>query len=133
MIGEPGSRAIIAKHGAEQDYTPFTGPSWRNEVCARTALDVAFNRPIKFAPRVSCPLLVQAGTADSITPPARARSAAASARRGELREYPIDHLDAEILPGQQDPLSDQLDFLRRRLAPAASRPAAFTATDWSHQ
>ena len=54
VMGEPGSRAIIAKHGAEQDYTPLTGPSWRNEVCARTALGVAFNRPITFASRVLC-------------------------------------------------------------------------------
>ena len=82
VMGEPGSRAIIAKHGAEQDYTPLTGPSWRNEVCARTALEVAFNRPIRFAARVPCPLLVQAGTVDSITPPARARSTAAKAPRG---------------------------------------------------
>ena len=133
VIGEPGSRAIIAKHGAEQEYTRITGPSWRNEVCARTALGVAFNRPIKFASRVSCPLLVQAGTADSITPPARARRAAASARRGELREYPIDHLDAETGPAQQVALADQLDFLRRHLAPAASRRAAITTTDWNHQ
>ena len=133
VIGEPGSRAIIAKHGAEQEYTRITGPSWRNEVCARTALGVAFNRPIKFAAQVSCPLLVQAGTVDSITPPARARSTAAKAPRGELREYPIDHLDAETLPAQQDLLSDQLDFLRRQLPPTASGPTAATATNWSHQ
>ena len=87
VMGEPGSRAIIAKHGAEQDYTPLTGPSWRNEVCARIALEVAFNRPIRFVSRVLCPLLIQAGTVDSITPPARAREAAAKAVGGELREY----------------------------------------------
>ena len=132
VMGEPGSRAIIAKHGAEQDYTPLTGPSWRNEVCARTALGVAFNRPITFASRVLSPLLVQAGTADTITPPARTRRAAARARRGELLEYPIDHLDAEPLPAQQDLLADQLNFLRRHLAPAVSRQAAFTTTDWNH-
>ena len=133
VMGEPGSRAIIAKHGAEQDYTPLTGPSWRNEVCARTALEVAFNRPIRFAARVVCPLLVQAGTVDSITPPARARSTAAKAPRGELQEYPIDHLDAETLPAQQDLSSGQLDFLRRQLSPTASGPTAATATNWSHQ
>ena len=133
VIGEPGSRAIIAKHGAEQAYAPIAGPSWRNEVCARTALGVAFNRPLRFAARVSCPLLVQAGTADSIAPPARARRAAANAGGGgELREYPIDHLDAETGPGQQDALADQLEFLRRHLAPTASRRAAITTTDWNH-
>lgn len=132
VIGEPGSRAIIAKHGAEHDYTPIAGPSWRNEVCARTALGVAFNRPIRFVSRVRCPLLVQAGTADSITPPARARRAAAKAGRGELREYPIDHLDAETTPAQQDLLADQLDFLHRHLSPTASHQTPKT-TDWSHR
>ena len=133
VMGEPGSRAIIAKHGAEHDYTPLTGPSWRNEVCARTALGVAFNRPIRFVSRVLCPLLIQAGTVDSITPPARARRTAAKAVRGELREYPIDHLDAETLPAQQDLLADELDFLRRHLSPTASLQASGTTTDWNQQ
>ena len=133
VMGEPGSRAIIAKHGAEQDYTPLTGPSWRNELCARTALGVAFNRPITFASRVLCPLLVQAGTVDSITPPARARRTAAKAVRGELREYPIDHLDAETHPAQQDLLADQLDFLRRHLSSTASHRMADTTTDGNQQ
>jgi pimeloyl-ACP methyl ester carboxylesterase len=133
VIGEPGSRAIIAKHGAEQAYTPIAGPSWRNELCARTALGVGFNRPIRFASRVSCPLLVQAGTADSITPPARARQAATNARRGELREYPIDHLDAETEPSRQHVLADQLDFLRRHVAPTAVRRAAVTTIEWNQE
>jgi hypothetical protein len=77
--------------------------------------------------------LVQAGTADTITPPARTRRAAARARRGELLEYPIDHLDAETLPAQQDLLADQLEFLRRHLAPAVSHQAAFTTTDGNQQ
>jgi hypothetical protein len=77
--------------------------------------------------------LVQAGTADTITPPARTRRAAARARRGELLEYPIDHLDAETLPAQQDLLADQLEFLRRHLAPAVSHQAAVTTTDGNQQ
>ena len=112
VIGEPGSRAIIAKHGAEQAYAPIAGPSWRNELCARTALGVAFNRPIRFASRVSCPLLVQAGTADSITPPARARRAAASAApRGAAG---IPHRP----PGRRD---------RPRAASCPGRSAGFPA------
>ena len=134
VMGEPGSRAIIAKHGAEQDYTPLTGPSWRNEVCARTALGVAFNRPIRFASRVSCPLLVQAGTADSITPPARdppsrrprpPRGAAGIPHRplGRRNRFPRNKICWPI----------SSNFLRRHLAPAASRQAAITTTDWNHQ
>ena len=87
MVGEPGSRAIFAMDGAEQAYTEVAGPTWRNEVCARTALEVAFNRPIRFAPRVRCPLLVQAGTADRVAPLATARRACSQSRcqRGVAR------------------------------------------------
>ena len=56
-----------------------------------------------------------------------------SAARGELREYPIDHLDAETSPAQQDLLADQLEFLRRHLAPVASHQAATTTTDGNQQ
>jgi pimeloyl-ACP methyl ester carboxylesterase len=125
MVGQPGSRAIFAMDGAEQSYTKVAGPTWRNEVCARTALEVAFNRPITFAPQVRCPLLVQAGTADRVAPLATARRAAARAGvRGELREYPIDHVDVYTEPVHQRLLDDQLDFLGRHLSATASSPSA---------
>ena len=120
--------------GAEQDYGEVAGPSWRNEVCARTALEVAFNRPIRFAPRVRCPLLVQAGTADRVAPLATARRAAARAGvRGELREYPIDHVDVYTEPAHQLLLDDQLDFLGRHLSPTALPAGRNTITDRLHQ
>ena len=116
MIGEPGSNAIIVQAGGEKAFTAIAGPSWRNEVCARTALEAGLNRPIRFAPRVSCPLLVQVGTSDTICPPLAGRRAVAKAgARAELREYPIDHLDVYAGAWQERALADQLDFLRRLL------------------
>jgi pimeloyl-ACP methyl ester carboxylesterase len=134
MVGEPGSSAIIAVPGAEQAYREIAGPSWRNEVCARTALEVAFNRPVRFASRICCPLLVQAGVHDSITPLAGARRAVANAGvRGELREYPVDHVDVYAGRVQQPVLADQLDFLRHHLSPTASDRVAVPTTEWSHE
>ena len=116
MVGEPGSNAIIAKAGAEEAYTAIAGPSWRNELCARTALGAGLNRPIRFASRVSCPLLVQVGTSDSICPPQAGRRAVPKAgARAELREYPVDHVDVYVGAWQERALADQLDFLRRCL------------------
>ena len=116
MVGEPGSNAIIAKAGAEEAYTAIAGPSWRNELCARTALGAGLNRPIRFASRVSCPLLVQVGTSDSICPPQAGRRAVPKAgARAELREYPVDHVDVYAGAWQERALDDQLDFLRRCL------------------
>ena len=116
MVGEPGSNAIIAKAGGEEAYTAIAGPSWRNELCARTALEAGLNRPIRFASRVSCPLLVQVGTSDSICPPQAGRRAVPKAgARAELREYPVDHVDVYVGAWQERALADQLDFLRRYL------------------
>ena len=116
MVGEPGSNAIIAKAGGEEAYTAIAGPSWRNELCARTALGAGLNQPIRFASRVSCPLLVQVGTSDSICPPQAGRRAVPKAgARAELREYPVDHVDVYVGAWQERALADQLDFLRRCL------------------
>ena len=121
MIGEPGSNAIIAKTGGAEAFTAIAGPSWRNEACARTALEAGLNRPIRFASRVSCPLLVQVGTSDTICPPAAGRRAAAKAGPlAELREYPVDHLDVYAGAWQEQALADQLDFLRRCAQPASA-------------
>ncbi len=125
VVGEPGSNAIIPKVGGHEAFTAIAGPSWRNELCARTALLAGLNRPIRFASRVCCPLLVQVGTNDSICPaPAGRRAVAKAGPRAELCEYPVDHLDVYAGAWQQRALADQLDFLRRvrpALAPVGER------------
>ncbi|WSA81838.1 alpha/beta hydrolase [Streptomyces sp. NBC_01799] len=116
MIGEPGSNAIIPRQGGLEEYRALAGPTWRNEVCARAALEVGFNRPIASASRVTCPWLVQVGINDTIAPPHTGRRAVTkTGARAELREYPWDHLDVYVGPGQEQALADQLDFLRRAL------------------
>jgi dienelactone hydrolase len=122
VVGSPGSVAIITTDGAVEAYTALAGPTWRNEVCARTALEVAFNRPLRFAARLRCPLLVQIGSGDRVAPPAAAQRAATKAgRRAETRTYPIDHFDVYVGQWQQRALADQLEFLGGHLG---ARPVA---------
>jgi pimeloyl-ACP methyl ester carboxylesterase len=117
VVGAPGSTAVMTTAGALEGYTALAGPTWRNEVCARVALEVAFNRPIRFAPRLRTPILVQVGDNDSVAPPAAAkRTAALAGGYAELRTYPIDHFDVYDGPVQREALTDQLGFLGRRLA-----------------
>jgi uncharacterized protein len=114
IVGVRGSGAIITTPGAEQALMPFVGPSWRNEVCARAVFGLPFNRPIRFAKRVACPLLVQVGTNDKLAPPRAGRRATAKAGcQAELREYQVDHLDVYDGPGRDEMLADQIDFARR--------------------
>ncbi|MBX9638901.1 MAG: alpha/beta hydrolase [Mycobacteriaceae bacterium] len=117
VVAQPGSVAIISTSGAYEAYTSIAGPTWRNEVGARTALEVTLNRSIAYAGRLGCPILVQAGTHDRVAPPAAARRAAKKAGAlAELREYPVDHFDVYAGPWQQRMLRDQLGFLVRALA-----------------
>lgn len=116
VVGRPGSTAIITSPGAVEGYTALAGPTWRNEVCARTALEVAFNRPTRVASKIRCPLLVQYGEIDAVAPPAAAQRAADKAGRyAEVVPYPVDHFDVYEGPWQRRALADQIDFVVRHL------------------
>lgn len=117
LAGEPGSVAIITTPGAREAYEAIAGPTWRNEVCARTALEVALNRPTTKAPKIKCPVLIQAGSDDRVAPPAAIRKTAR--RTGgptTLLEYPVDHFDVFAGEWRVKALADQVDFLVRVLA-----------------
>jgi uncharacterized protein len=117
VVGVPGSTAVMTTPGALEDYTALAGPTWRNEACARVALEVAFNRPIRFASQLRTPILVQIGDHDSVAPPAAARRTAALAGSfAEVCSYPVDHFDVYDGQWQRQALADQLRFLDRQLA-----------------
>lgn len=122
IVGQPGTAAMISTPGAEAGYKSMAGPTWRNEVCARTALEVARNRPITFANQILCPLLVQLGSNDQVAPPDAARkSAKLASGQTELLEYPIDHFDFYMGSWQKKLLEDQLNFLHMALSSRKSR------------
>ena len=118
VVGPPGSTAIISTPGAEAGYLAMAGPTWRNQVCARSALEVGLNRPTTSARRLTCPILVQVGDRDMVASPDAARRTARKAGQlAQLREYPVDHFDVYQGRWQQRALADQLGFLSRTLAP----------------
>ena len=129
LAAEPGSLGFLTSPGALSGYEAVAGPTWRNEVCARAVLHVGFNRPIRFASRVRCALLLQIGDHDAVAPPAAAhRTAAKAGPVAEVITYPVDHFDVYAGPWQRRALADQLNFLSNRLkaslaqnAPSASR------------
>jgi uncharacterized protein len=121
-IGQPGSVAPITAPGALDGMERMAGPSWRNEVTARIALLAGSYRPIRYASRLRCPVLVQVADEDSTAPVAAAMRAAWDAR-AQVRHYPCDHFD--VYPGTEwfEPVVEhQLLFLRQHLGAAASEP-----------
>jgi pimeloyl-ACP methyl ester carboxylesterase len=114
-VGPAGSTAVMANDAGAVAYPAIAGPTWRNEVCARSALGVGLTRPTTLASRVRAPMLVQVGERDTVVPPAAAE--AMGARVGaEVRRYDADHFDVYDGPAHDRVLEDQLAFLQRQVA-----------------
>ena len=117
LVGPPGSLAAMTSPDSEPGYTAITGPTWRNEMCARALLEVGLNRPVRRAGDVRCPLLIQIAEKDAVAPPEAAQKAASRAPgRVEVRRYPVGHFDVYTGEAFERCVGDQVDFLRRNLA-----------------
>ena len=79
VVGPPGSLAAVTASDAFEGYGAITGPTFRNEMPARGILAIPFNRPVRAAPRLRCPLLLVIAEGDTIAPPAAVRRVAATA------------------------------------------------------
>lgn len=116
-VGQPGDRAIMTTPDAAQGFARITpsGSNWRNEVCARVALQVGFYRPGLAAVRIACPILYCIAEYDVLTPADLAYAAAARAPHAEVRSYPCGHFDIYLPPHFDSVVADQRAFLRQHL------------------
>jgi fermentation-respiration switch protein FrsA (DUF1100 family) len=117
IVGPPGTLAAMNSPDAEPGYSGLypDGFEWRNEVAARIGLRIATDSPGKRAGAVRCPLLVQVGKRDVVTPPEPAIAAARRAPHGELVEYDLGHFDVYVGEPFERVVTDQLEFLGRHL------------------
>ena len=124
LVGPPGSMAALTTTDWESGYKALAGPSWRNEVAARVSIGEVFNRSVRTAARLRCPILIQAGQSDTIAAPDTARKLAWQAKGyAEMREYPGSHFDL-LLGERERAIEHELHFLRRHLAAGAEVPAS---------
>lgn len=120
LVAPPGGVAAMSSHDAERGYRAITPAGWRNEMTARTALELGLYRPIVHAGRLRCPVLIGVCLQDSVAPASAAiRLAEQLGEYAELRQYDFGHFDIYVGDGFERSSSDQLDFFRRRLLPAA--------------
>jgi fermentation-respiration switch protein FrsA (DUF1100 family) len=118
LAGDPGTTAALSAPGARAAYEAIAGPTWRNEIPARSLLSIPAYRPVRRAAAVACPVLVQVADDDRTVPPA-SQMAAGRQSRAEVRHYPCDHFD--VHPGGEwfgPVVEHQVAFLKRRLATA---------------
>lgn len=115
-VGPPGSLAVMTSPDANAGYRALGPPEFRCEIAARIALTVGLYRPVRYADRVRCPVLVQICEQDSVAPAAAAETVVRRLRaHGEVQRYPIGHFEPYTGTWFERSVGDQVDFLRRHL------------------
>jgi dienelactone hydrolase len=115
--GAPGELAMFTSYDSEtnQQFLVPEGVQWGNQISAHALLHLLFYRPIVYAPRVQCPLLVCVGDRDVADSPQAALKTAQTAPHGEVRRYDCGHYDFYAGKIFQQTVADQCSFLVRHL------------------
>jgi fermentation-respiration switch protein FrsA (DUF1100 family) len=115
-VGKPGTLAVMTSDDADEGYRKLAPPGFRFEVAARIGLTAGLYRPVRYASRVRCPVLVQVCERDSVAPVASTEQVIRLlGSRGEARRYPIGHFEPYFGADFERSVSDQLAFLQRHL------------------
>lgn len=116
LFGKPGSIAVLADAGAWNFFNKIAPADFFNQVCARILIRMDKYHPIKYTPKIHCPVLLQVCDKDVSLPKKVVEKA--EKNLGELVEvihYPIDHFDVYLGNNFEKAVSDQLEFFNKHL------------------
>lgn len=117
IVGKPGSIAIMAFTEAYETFVKLAPDDFINEACARIFIRFDKYRPVKYAQKVRCPVLLQICDKDIGTPMSLVDKT--KKRIGKLAEsvhYPIDHFDIYTGDNFEKAVSDQIEFFKKHLS-----------------
>jgi cephalosporin-C deacetylase-like acetyl esterase len=116
IVGRPGTLAMITAPGAFEGYSKLASSSFINEVCARALLTTGGYNPIKNAPNVQCPVLLQFCEQDNLVSPDSAlKVAGILGKYAEVKQYPIGHFDIYTGENFERCVTDQINFFKKHL------------------
>lgn len=117
IVGRPGETAAMSSEDARDGFYAIAPEDWRNELTARLALHLPLYRPVRYAHRLPCPVLVIACTADSVAPVGAAEKVARKAgMKAELKRYDgMKHFEIYKGEGFTRSSQDQIAFFQRHL------------------
>ena len=116
LVAPEGQLAAMSTADAEPGFKAIAPEDWRNEATARMALSLAFYRPIRYASRLPCPILIIACSRDSVAP---AKSAEMTARKAgdkaTFKRLDMGHFDIYVGDGFNYSSTEQRAFFDRFL------------------
>jgi len=92
-VAEPGTLAIMNIPGVMQwsrDFIP-KDTTWKNEVPARIGLMVGAYRPILYASKISCPVLIMYAKDDLLCPSESVEKTGSKIQKAEVIGFPVGH------------------------------------------
>lgn len=117
LAGQPRTIAAMADAGAWEAFNRLAPKDFVNEICARILVRMDKYHPIKYVPRMDCPVLLQICEEDTITTPPKLVEKALQqlGELGEVIRYPIDHFDVYLGENAERAVADQVQFYQRHL------------------
>jgi fermentation-respiration switch protein FrsA (DUF1100 family) len=116
IAGKPGSIALMADQDAFKAFNRMVPEDYINEACARINIRGDKYRPVEYANKVKCPVLLQICDKDYMTPLSAAEETAKRlGEYAEVKHYPIGHFDIYIGDNFEKAVKDQLGFFKKHL------------------
>lgn len=116
IVGKPGTIALMTTPDAFGFFEKVAPPGYINEACARIIIRGDKYRPVKEAPKVRCPVLLQIADYDAIVPKSVADEAEkALGGYADVKHYPIGHFDVYLGENFERCVNDQLAFFGKHL------------------
>ncbi len=117
LAGEPGTVALMTAPDAVPGYLALVeeDSTFRNEVAARVALEIAFGRPGAKARRLRCPALFVVCERDTVAPAKATLKHVAKAPQGEVVRRDAGHFDIYVGEEFETTVRDELAFLQRHV------------------
>jgi uncharacterized protein len=108
--------ALMTTPGAFEGYSRMAPEGFVNEACARIILRADKYRPVEYASKIRCPVLLQVCDHDRLLPVKSAREAEkALGSLARVRHYPLDHFDIYEGAEFEKSVSDQISFFKENL------------------
>jgi len=119
VVSEPDSFAAMNQPGCRAGYYSLLPPNhtWQNRCTASVLVETALDRPIQYARRVKCPVLVINAHFDQLIPRRSLVRMTRQLRQGRLVDSWTDHFGIYSGSFAQETAAMQLQFLTEHLNP----------------
>jgi dienelactone hydrolase len=116
-VAEPGTFACMNTPDAMQGYYTLVPPGseMKNEVPARICLMISAYRPIMYAPKIPCPVLLMYAENDSLIPSRAVVKTGERIPRAEVVGLPVGHFEVYTSELFKKVVERQADFLANYL------------------